>query len=536
MKLLGNNKFSKHLKIIQMKKINIIIVSIVLLNLVFSCTPDLINKAPLDAISPATFYQDGAQSKIALMGVYNSIVPRDVPTQFYQFDFMSDNDYCQDGWQGSKEFGDWVQNSSSWAAGALWSFGYSGIVRSNSFLTNVDKATMSETVRIQMKAEARFIRAYMYFTLISYYGDVPLVPEVQSATNSQIARTPKAQVLDYIIADLTFAAANLPTTYSGGDVGRVTKGAALAFKAKALLYNEKWADAAQAAQEVINLGTYSLYPNYATLFDESKENNIEVIFDIQYIKNTFTQSWPGSCTSFTQWSTANATADLINSYYTTNGLPITNTASGYNAQDPYTNRDPRLAASVVLPGSPFVNGVTFLPASTGNSYLGARPRKYADLYNTNPGNCAINTILMRYADVLLMRAEALIESGSTVPEVYTLIDQVRARVNMPTVESVEGTGLTQTKLRAILRHERRVEFFIEGTRYADMLRWKDASLVHDVYGYDLSKLTNPASAATWTFSQIKYAGRTFDPSKGFLWPIPHNEMQVNKLLTQNPGY
>lgn len=518
-----------------MQKINKIIISLVLLGLSGSCTSDILEKQPLDSLSPATFYKDETQSKIALTGVYNTIAPRDTPIEFFQFDFMSDNNYCQDGWQGSKEYGDWQQNSNSWASGALWAFAYKGIVRANSFITNVEQASMPDATKTRMKAEARFIRGYMYFQLITYFGDVPIVKEVQAITDGQIARTPKSQVLDYILADLDYATANLPTAYGNNDVGRATKGAALAFKAKALLYNQKWTEAAAAAQAVINLGIYSLQSDYAGIFDEANENNPEVIFDIQYIKNTFTQAWPGTCISFTQWSTANATSDLINSYYMKNGKAITDQSSGYNAQDPYKNRDSRLAASVVLPGSPFVNGDVFIPFGTGNSYLGARPRKYADLYNTNQGNCGINTILMRYADILLMRAEALIESGSTDAEVYKLIDQVRTRVGMPTVESAEGTGLTQVQLRSIVRHERRVEFFIEGTRYADMLRWKDSSLIHDVYGYDHT-LTNPASPATWVFSQIKYAGRTFDSAKGFLWPIPQNEIQVNKLLTQNPGY
>jgi len=136
-----------------------------------------------------------------------------------------------------------------------------------------------------------------------------------------------------------------------------------------------------------------------------------------------------------------------------------------------------------------------------------------------------------------MRAEALIESGSTDQEIYSLIDKVRARVGMPTVESVEGTGLSQTQLRQIMRHERRVEFCMEGTRYADMLRWQDVSLVHDVWGYDKTKLSNPASPATWTFSQIKIATTTFNPTKGWLWPIPQQDIDINKnLLPQNPGY
>ena len=169
-------------------------------------------------------------------------------------------------------------------------------------------------------------------------------------------------MLQTILTDLDFAAANLPASYSDSDVGRVTKGAALAYKAKTLLYNEKWAEAATAAKAVMDLGAYGLFADYEGLFKEENENNKEVIFDIQYQKDLRPQSWPTTATSFAEWPTPSVTGDLINSYYMTNGLPITDAGSGYNDQDPYKNRDPRLAASVVLPGSAMGTGRTFIPS------------------------------------------------------------------------------------------------------------------------------------------------------------------------------
>ena len=143
---------------------------------------------------------------------------------------------------------------------------------------------------------------------------------------------------------------------------------------------------------------------------------------------------------------------------------------------------------------------------------------------------------MRYTDVLLMRAEALIESGNTSQEVYDLMDQVRERVNMLKIEDVEGTSLSQEQLRQILRHERRVEFFMEGTRYSDILRWQEESAIHNTYGYDLSKLSDPNDPTKWIFEGVKVIDRSFNASKGWLWPIPQDELQNNENLTQNPGY
>lgn len=517
-----------------MKNINKWILSLAVLSL-SGCTKDLLDKTPKDRLSPSTFYQNETQCKMALIGVYNALQPNATPGHFYQFDYMSDNGYCQDSWQGSKEVGEWLTNSSSWAPYAKWTQNFTIIARANQFLQDVANASVSDNIKKQMSAEARFLRGYAYADLITYFGDVPLITSVQALSGAYVSRTAKAQVLTQIITDLTDAAAALPVSYASSDAGRATKGAALAYKAKVLLYNQKWTDAAQAALDVINLQTYSLYTDYAGIFDESHENNSEVIFDIQYIPTTQAQPWPSSALSLSSWPTANVTADMINAYYMTNGLPITSTASGYDAQNPFQNRDPRLAASVVLPGSQF-GASTFIP-SLDQVPCGARPRKYAAIGIADINNCSLNTILMRYADIYLMRAEALIEASTTSQEVYTLIDKVRDRVHMPTVEAVEGTGLNQAQLRAIVRHERRVEFYNEGTRYADMLRWQDASLVHDVYGYDKTLLSNPSSPTTWTFKLVKMETRTFDANKGWLWPVPQADIDINKsLLPNNPGY
>ncbi|MGN6181367.1 MAG: RagB/SusD family nutrient uptake outer membrane protein [Mucilaginibacter sp.] len=511
------------------------IIGLVVIICFTSCQKNLLDKTPKDRLSPSTFYQNETQVKMALIGIYNAIQPNATPTQFFQFDFESDNSYCQDSWQGSREIGEWQTTSNSWGPYAKWTQDYTIISRANEFIQDIAKATIGSSDKAAMIGEAKFLRGYAYADLISYYGDVPLITSVLPLSEAYVSRTAKATVLNQILTDFTDAAAVLPTSYASTDVGRATKGAALAYKAKILLYNQQWTASAQAALDVINMNTYSLYPDYASTFDEAHEDNSEVIFDIQYIPTTQPQPWPSSALSLSVWPTANVTTDLVDAYYMTNGLPITNTASGYNPQNPYVNRDPRLAATVVLPGSQW-GSITYIPANDVTP-SGMRPRKYADIGIADPNNCPLNTILMRYADVLLMRAEALIESGSTSQEIYTLIDQVRARVKMPKVEDVEGTGLSQTQLRSIVRHERRVEFAFEGTRYADMLRWQDASLVHDTYGYNKALLTNPANSATWQFQEVKMETRTFDPKKGWLWPVPQADIDINKkLLPNNPGY
>jgi hypothetical protein len=518
-------------KMLFMKNLKKIISTIFISAMLVSCTKDILEKTPLDQLSPEIFYSNAQEADMALMGVYASVVDH-----WFQYDFMSDNNYMHHAWQGSLEFSEWKHNSSSSRALNKWRIAYRTIARVNSFLSNIEDVPMDEELKARMEAEARFLRGMLYADLTFFYGDVPLILEVLPLEEAKIERTPKEQVLSSAIGDLEFAAENLPDTYSGNDIGRVTKGAALAFKTRVLLYDEQWEKAAQAAKEVIDMGVYSLYPDYEGLFKEENENNEEVIFDIQYMKDLRPQPWPSTALSFSEWPTPGVTADIIDSYYMTNGLPLSDPASGYNDQDPFKERDPRLMATFVLPGTPY-GAITFIPANDTQP-TGARPRKYADIENANKDNTGINWILMRYADVLLMRAEALIESGNTGQEVYDLINQVRQRpsVDMPTIEEVEGSGLNQEQLRDIVRHERRVEFAMEGTRYSDMRRWELESAVHDVYGYNTEKLADPNDPSKWVFERVKLATRKFDPQKGWLWPIPLEEIQNNSNLTQNTGY
>ncbi|MBU2916247.1 RagB/SusD family nutrient uptake outer membrane protein [Reichenbachiella agariperforans] len=504
--------------------------------LVFGCSDDVLDKSPLDRLSPDTFYQNEEELSMGLTGVYENIKQYETPIHWFQFDFMSDDGVCHHAWQGSLEFGNWQHNSNSWAADAKWARAYQLIVRVNGFLKSIEEAPVADEVKAQMAGEARFLRAYMYGDLIHFYGDVPLILEEQTVDNALVSRTPKSEVLTAVMEDLDYASANLPTSYIGENIGRATAGAALAYKARFYLYSEMWDEAADAAQEVIDLGVYDLFDDYEGVFKEENENNIEVIFDIQYMQNLNEQPWPSSALSFGEWPTPNVSVDLINEYHMQNGMAIDDVASGFDAQDPFLNRDPRLAATLILPGTDMGPDRTLIPAND-ETLTGVRPRKYADLSNTNRNNCGINTITMRYADVLLMKAEALTESGSTSQEIYDLVNEVRARVNMPKVEDAEGAGLTTDELRDIVRHERRVEFAIEGLRYLDMLRWKDESLVHNVIGYDKAKLSDPSDAATWEFQEVTAAERNFDAEKGWLWPLPSREIQNNEnLRPQNPGY
>lgn len=498
-----------------------------------SCMDGLLNQEPLDQLSPSSFYKNETEVKMGLMGIYNSFVD-----EWHQYEFMSDNCYCHHSWQGSLEFSEWKHNSSSGRALNKWRIAYRTIVRVNKFLENIEEAPISEPVKNLMRGEARMIRGYFYADLVHFYGDVPLILKELSLEEAKVSRTAKEEVLKAATADFDFAIEHLPV--DAPEVGRADKGAAQAFKARMHLYNKEWEQAAALCKNVIDLGKYSLLADYASIFEEENENNEEVIFDIQYMKNVRPQPWPSTGTSFTEWPTAGITLSAIDAYnMKTTGKRITDPTSGYNEQDPFTNRDPRLGATYVLPNSPFIGGVPYIPAAQdGELQTCFRPRKYADIDNPDRGDCAVNLILMRYSDVLLMRAEALVEMNNTGQEVYDLINQVRQRasVMMPKVEQAEGQGLSQGQLREVVRHERRVEFGMEFTRYSDMRRWELVEAVDDVWGFNKALLTDPSSPSTWRFERIKLATRSFNPEKGWLWPIPLEETQNNENLGQNTGY
>lgn len=311
----------------------------------------------------------------------------------------------------------------------------------------------------------------------------------------------------------------------------------MAVKARVLLYEasplfnssndvQKWQAAADAAKAVIDLpGTgYGLYPDYRGLFLPQNENNKEVIFDVQYI-------FPGLGTSFDligkQYNTNAPLLDLAQAYYMNNGLPISDPASGYDPANPYSNRDPRLYGTIFFPGDTLMQVKV---TNTRFAVTGYGMKKYT-IYDKGPapagqsdlkgGQSETNFIILRYADILLMYAEALNEASGPSPEVYDALNAVRQRVKMPAIDP-SVTPLTQAELRQIIHHERRIEFAGEGLYYNDIRRWKTAETLLN------------ASIKKYDGSQIEV--RTFDPSRDYFWPIPLTETDLNPNLEQNPGY
>ena len=382
----------------------------------------------------------------------------------------------------------------------FWTGVYNNINFANQILDNVPGISMDATLKARYLAEAQFIRAYDYFRLVRAFGAVPLrlhTPKASSDYN--LARTPAAEVYAQIETDLTAAASVLPATYSSVDIGHVTKGAALALHAKVALYQKKWSDVVTYTNQVTALGVYTLFPNYEKMFRTQNKNNSESIFEIQ---NALIPNQPGES----------------NSQYSQVQMPRTSDpASGWGFNDPspsliaeFESGDPRLAATVIYNGQTTAEGDVISGAS--NPYYNYKSyvpfSQFVSGFNTG---CQQDFMVLRYADVLLMNAEANNELGATSAALASL-EMVRARAREGNANILPAVTTTdQGTLRNAIYHERRVELGMEFDRHADVIRQGRGATVFGPLG--------------------------FKAGKSEVWPIPQNEIDLGAgVLTQNPGY
>ena len=513
----------------------------------------------LDVSSPTTitedkFWTQEQDAVLFLNGTYSAL-----PDWRYviELDALTDNGTINRQYNEQYVFADGTFDPGKPYSTRRWNEFYAGVARANMLLARIDQipaARIDAARKTRYTAEAKFLRGFFYLQLAALFGDVPmpLVP-VSDAEARQFTRTPVKQVYDQIIKDFDEAAAALPNSYTGADVGRVTKGAALALKARAALWDGRWQVAADAAKAVMDLGVYSLSNNYPNLFLYAGENSSEHIFVRKYSKTAQASGQnngifgaygpPGNSSA----SEAVPIRDLVDHYQTTNGQPI---GAGNPQYNPawnlmYQNRDPRLGYTILHPTASW-DGITFdsrpVPLSSrpeaislqdeNRSVTGYNIRKWIDLTDkADRGNGGIDIIYMRYADVLLMFAEAKVQLGQGGdPAAVAALNAVRQRptVNMPAV-----TGpLTMPHIM----YERRAEFAFEGTRLFDIRRWKIAETVMPASGSPLVRGIDYVNAGgTQVTHTVPASARSF-PLRNYLWPIPQAEIDKNKNLTQNPGF
>lgn len=500
---------------------------------VMGCKNDVLSTAPTDQLSDAVFWKQPNDAVLAVNAIYPLLSGWDP----LYFDAATDNGWAQKTFDGWYDIGAGTMDANSGTANGIWSNAYRAIRRANEVLANIDKIPkMDSTLKVRLEGEARFHRAYHYNDLANLWGDVPLILKpINIAEGSSATRTPKDQVIDQVLADCDFAASVLPVSYSAAaDKGRATKGAALALKARAALLAGRWQIAADAAKAVMDLGVYSLYPNYGDLFRYAGEKNSETIYADQRLaglrpQSAFSTFGPRSMQG---GSEVVPLRSLVDAYLMKDGLP-TSQSPLYDPNNPYANRDPRMYGTLLYPGATF-GGQTYnslpdspTPDRVGNDFnataTGFQFIKYVDPADrANPTNSGLDLIVMRYAEVLLTYAEAKVELGQVDQSAIDAFNLVRARAGMPTV-----TTLT----RDMVRLERRVEFAGEGLRLFDIRRWKIADSVMSGPTYGISYTDAAGKVDT-----IPGPVRHFTAPRDYLWPIPLAELNLNPGLGQNPGY
>jgi hypothetical protein len=379
----------------------------------------------------------------------------------------------------------------------FWDGQYTSISLCNQAIDSIPKINMDASLKARYIAEAKFVRAYNYFRLARAYGDVPLrLHYPKTAADFNIPRTARALVYAQVEQDLTDAAGVLPQTYSGLDVGRATKGAALALHAKVAMYQAKWADVLTYTNAVIASGVYSLFPDFEKSFREVNENNSEEVFEIQ-CPNT-------SKASDSQFSQVQGIAPTYGWGF---NVPTSVLANAFEAGDP------RRAGTILFAGGTSAEGDA-IPAVSGGvvdsmyNYKSYVP--FSDPIYANQG-AGQDVRVIRYSDVLLMNAEAAANTGD-LPKALASLEIVRARARGSNNSILpERTGTDATTVIGYIWHERQVELAMESDRFFDVIR--------QGRGYDLFK------------------NRGFIKGKNELQPLPTSEILLSGgLLKQNPGY
>ena len=483
--------------------------AVALLFLLSSCNDDFLTLAPISNANVDNFYSSENDFQLAVNGAYISLRSDGVFQDYVQLigDMHSDNATVGTT-AGVRsyfyELSEFKDQPASPIYSSVWNDHYQGIYRCNMVLDQIDAVSFANEARKkQFIGEARFLRGLFYFNLVRIFGDVPLV--LNSLNNIDesytLGRTPAAEVYKAIVADLQAASQNLPASYSGTDVGRATSGAAKGLLGKVFLTQKSYQEAAQALAEVINSGRYQLLANFNDLWKPANKNSKESLFEVQFKKQAGTNTGSEFSVRYTPYLSGTVLVGVA----TTNGgynIPTEDIANAYTSAD--LRKSVSVATSYINQKGDVVTGLT-----------GRYTRKFLGAYTVGQG-ADDNWPVLRYADVLLLYAEALNEVGFQAGgEAFKYLNQVRARAGLPALSA----NATDEKLRVpdqqafrlAVETERRLELAFEGHRWYDLVR-------------------------TGRALEVLKTGKNIQPDQ-LLLPVPQQQININpKTITQNPGY
>ncbi len=489
---------------------------IAFLAIMSGCSKDFLDRTPEDKISSQTFWQSKQDAELAVNGCYAYL---DLSVYEAYVDGYADNAYCQYPWESK---------ATAISAGSIdpdmnAGYNYRGIRRFNYVLDNIDKAPVKDADKKKYIAEVKTLRALYYFRLANKFGAVPLLTKyTEDAQEAAVAPTPEADVIKFVISELDAAIPSLPQPAAAKS--RISKAAALAIKARVHLYYQQWAQAAQAAKQIMNMGNYKLFTveptakdladdyskfitfkdeadkaafykglsSYEKIFWNANENNDEVILSAEYIADSQWDRSSGINTLLYAdnagggWSSITPTVSLVDAYWNRDGSKFTpptaeKRAENYNGGEyndeylkEFKDRDTRLYASIMFPGSMWAYlGLEKFEWNKGGSNIsktGYNFRKLTDPTTTSSMWAAPQDFpVIRYAEVLLVFAEAQNEASGPSQEVYDALNKIRTRAAMPEID--QAVYNTKDNLRELIRNERRIELACEGFRWDDTRRW-----------------------------------------------------------------
>ena len=576
-----------------MKKRNYILSAMAVVAL-YSCNN--LDLQPLSKASNESWFKDRTQVEMSLNTLY-----------LHQFWPIHKTDFGSNIMSLDEPSDDWTNRttlipftngtltgSNSSFLNNTWTYSYRAISRANTIINNIHKAedNLSTELYERYIADARFVRACQYSRIIEYWGDaVYFTDDIDIEKSYSLTRISKDTILAHIYEDFDYAIEKLPVAYESTEIKRATKGAAYAMKARVALFFNDYATARDATKGCMDLGVYQFYPDFGELFLSKTKNSVETVFGIPRSTQYGTALTSGSVTAYlsrnitSPSATASPSWDLLCAFLCTDGKPIDESPL-YDRKNPFKNRDPRCSYTIVEFNSNYFgfnytphpdsskcwnyNTRTFVTnkdSKAGDqyaSYNGLILRKGIDSDWSDNLEAENDKLIMRYADVLLMYAEAKIELNQIDQSVLDAMNMVRARaykVDFRTGNYPKITETTQSALRTILRTERRMEFAFEGLRYNDILRWRIAEKVMNYPNYglptsvalcktyyksgywfipgipDIDENGCPDFSKMANLSQARVLStRVFDKNKHYLWPIPTADMQINPNLVNNPNY
>lgn len=515
------------------------------------CSEDFLDRAPGDALSPATFWKTEADADLALTGCYNQLETPYGTGDMWYWDCTTDNQYnyhIHEGWRiiGNGSMGASDGNIADY-------FNFLDIRTFNEYLAKENTIEFSsEAKRNQYRAEVRVLRAMEYFWKVNCYGDFPFTEEVfATIEESMIPRTDKNVILDFVKKELKECIDALPDT---APVGRLTKSAAQAYLTRVYLITGDYLNAAAMAKTIMDEGKYSMPDlTYEESFYQKNQHNEEVIFSVEYNMAGNYANWFGYVLSngYGGWSSLVPTQMLVDAYEMADGQTIEESAD-YNPENPYVGRDPRLRATILYPGQAYgiyekegfpsviPGSGDYGPDADNCTKTGYNFKKFHSVDELEDMWESEHSFpVLRYAEVLLSYAEAKIEQNQIDASVYDAIDQVRERAGMPKVNQAKYNN--QATLRELVRRERRVEFANEGLRRMDIIRWGIANDVMNkpierVTGEILKTVNKDGDFDVKITGSVLEENRTFTVGKNEVLPIPQSAIDANPNLKQNPGY